>query len=392
MIRKLKVKFVASMMAILIFIFAGLIGAINYSSHNIIEYQISSFLEAYADESIDYSFDDHRFNFIEFYTVRLDSNNQITEVVNNTDLPMEDEDLEAFAKNVLDTNEESGVLNGYQFYVGKGSTGKVIVFTKESTVMAYSSRLLKVSLWGSSIALLILFFISILLSNWMIKPVKDTFEKQKQFISDASHELKTPISVISANADVLENEIGHNKWLSYIKSESTRMNKLVNHLLTLARLDDAKHTYHFTEFNLGKTVLNVALPFESTAFEADIDFSLSIDDRIQYSGQKEEIMQLTAILIDNAIKHTDAGGTVKVTLKQLSGKRILEVYNTGQGIARKEKSKIFERFYRSDEARSRSLESYGLGLSIAKSIVRNHKGKIEVQSLEGEWAKFTVTL
>jgi len=226
----------------------------------------------------------------------------------------------------------------------------------------------------------------------MIKPVKDTFEKQKQFISDASHELKTPISVISANADVLENEIGHNKWLSYIKSESTRMNKLVNHLLTLARLDDAKHTYHFTEFNLGKTVLNVALPFESTAFEANIDFSLSIDDRIQYNGQKEEIMQLTAILIDNAIKHTDAGGTVKVTLKQLSGKRFLEVYNPGQGIARKEKSKIFERFYRSDEARSRSLESYGLGLSIAKSIVRNHKGKIEVQSLEGEWAKFTVTL
>lgn len=392
MIRKLKVKFVASMMTILFIIFAALIGGINITNHRIIEYQISSLLEIYAAEHNSTSLSNHRFNIIEFSLVRLDADNQIIEITNESNLPMEGEALKAFIEKISDMDKETGSIDGYQFYVRKETYGKVISFTNESSIMAYSTRLLKVSLFGGSIALLILLVISILLSNWMIKPVKDTFEKQKQFVSDASHELKTPISVIGANADVLEHEIGENKWLSYIKSETSRMSKLVNSLLTVARLDDSKRKYNFTEFNLSKAVLNVALPFESTAFEAKIDFRLSIDDNITYKGQKEEIMQLTAILIDNAIKHTDTSGVVEISLKQLSNKKILEVYNTGLGINHWEKSKIFERFYRSDKARSRTSESYGLGLGIAKSIVRNHKGKIDVQSLEGKWAKFIITL
>jgi len=391
-IRKLKVKFVASMMTILFIIFAALIGGINITNHRIIEYQISSLLEIYAAEHNSTSLSNHRFNIIEFSLVRLDADNQIIEITNESNLPMEGEALKAFIEKISDMDKETGSIDGYQFYVRKETYGKVISFTNESSIMAYSTRLLKVSLFGGSIALLILLVISILLSNWMIKPVKDTFEKQKQFVSDASHELKTPISVIGANADVLEHEIGENKWLSYIKSETSRMSKLVNSLLTVARLDDSKRKYNFTEFNLSKAVLNVALPFESTAFEAKIDFRLSIDDNITYKGQKEEIMQLTAILIDNAIKHTDTSGVVEISLKQLSNKKILEVYNTGLGINHWEKSKIFERFYRSDKARSRTSESYGLGLGIAKSIVRNHKGKIDVQSLEGKWAKFIITL
>ena len=392
MIRKLKVKFVASMMTILFIIFAALIGGINITNHRIIEYQISSLLEIYAAEHNSTSLSNHRFNIIEFSLVRLDADNQIIEITNESNLPMEGEALKAFIEKISDMDKETGSIDGYQFYVRKETYGKVIAFTNESSITAYSTRLLKVSLFGGSIALLILLVISILLSNWMIKPVKDTFEKQKQFVSDASHELKTPISVIGANADVLEHEIGENKWLSYIKSETSRMSKLVNSLLTVARLDDSKRKYNFTEFNLSKAVLNVALPFESTAFEAKIDFRLSIDDNITYKGQKEEIMQLTAILIDNAIKHTHTSGVVEISLKQLSNKKILEVYNTGLGINHWEKSKIFERFYRSDKARSRTSESYGLGLGIAKSIVRNHKGKIDVQSLEGKWAKFIITL
>jgi len=391
-IRKLKVKFVASMMTILFIIFAALIGGINITNHRIIEYQISSLLEIYAAEHNSTSLSNHRFNIIEFSLVRLDADNQIIEITNESNLPMEGEALKAFIEKISDMDKETGSIDGYQFYVRKETYGKVIAFTNESSITAYSTRLLKVSLFGGSIALLILLVISILLSNWMIKPVKDTFEKQKQFVSDASHELKTPISVIGANADVLEHEIGENKWLSYIKSETSRMSKLVNSLLTVARLDDSKRKYNFTEFNLSKAVLNVALPFESTAFEAKIDFRLSIDDNITYKGQKEEIMQLTAILIDNAIKHTHTSGVVEISLKQLSNKKILEVYNTGLGINHWEKSKIFERFYRSDKARSRTSESYGLGLGIAKSIVRNHKGKIDVQSLEGKWAKFIITL
>jgi len=399
MIRQLKIKFIATMMIILSLIFTAIIGGINTVSHVASEYQISSVLRIYADndgilpDALDSGLVNSRaFDIMQCFSIKMDAGGQITEIINDFNLPIEEMDLDSFIGSALSMNTESGSFDSYRFYLQEKGYGKIIVFTDISILTDYSKRLLKIGVLGGIMGLLVLFIITLFLSNWMINPVKEAFEKQKQFVSDASHELKTPIAVINANADVLENEIGENKWLTYIKSESHRMSQLISGLLSLAKLEDSKQKYSFIEFNLSKAILSIALPFESTAFESKIDFQLSIEENITYKGQKEEIMQVAAILIDNAMKHTNDGGLIKVSLKQPSGKRILEVYNTGKGISRQEKNKIFERFYRVDEARSRDSESYGLGLSIAKSIVKNHKGKIDVQSEEGKWVRFTVTL
>ena len=241
-----------------------------------------------------------------------------------------------------------------------------------------------------AVAALILFaFVAILLSKWLIRPVQDAFNRQKQFISDASHELKTPLSVISANADVLADEIGDNTYLSYIREETKRMNHLVQDLLTLTRLEN-NTTESLESFDLSQLVLQSALPFESTAFEAGKTLQLNVKEDIAFTGYPDKIRQLIGILLDNAIKYSNEGGLISLTLSACRGNPVLEVFNTGRGIPAEEYTNIFERFYRIDPCRCRNSGSYGLGLSIAHSIVTLHNAKIVIDSEPGEYVRFKI--
>ena len=243
------------------------------------------------------------------------------------------------------------------------------------------------------VTVLIFFGLAVSLSFWLVRPVKITLDKQKLFISNASHELKTPIAVIKANADVLEAEIGENKWLSYMKIDSARLGELVDELLELARLDDKSgHKLKFEEFNLSELVLQTALPFESRMFEMGKKYETDIQPNIFYKGDISAIKHILSILIDNALKYSDENGEISVRLYMRSNKKIIEVYNTGIGIPKDKLDKIFERFYRVDEARSSQEGGYGLGLSIAREIVYRHKGSISVQSEYGKWVRFIVVL
>ena len=238
------------------------------------------------------------------------------------------------------------------------------------------------------ISLVVLLGIVTVLSGWAVSPVKESLEKQKRFISDASHELKTPLAVICANADVLEKDIGQNKWLEYIKNQTVRMDGLVKDMLFLARADEGIQNGEYKEFDVGEAVLNIALEFESRAYESGKQYCYETESGILRVGNEERIKQAVAILIDNALKRSS--GEVRVTAKKDNGKAFIEVYNTGDGIDEKDYDKIFERFYRSEESRDRDSGGYGLGLSIAKSIVDSHKGKISVKSEKGKWASFTI--
>ena len=230
------------------------------------------------------------------------------------------------------------------------------------------------------------------ISKKIMQPLKTAFDKQKQFISDASHELKTPLTVISANADVLSGEIGENKWLNYIRSQTDRMNVLVNDLLNLTRLENNTGDFIRTDFDLSKAIINTALPFECQAFESNKTFQVNVEEGIALNGSERHIKQMAAIFIDNALKYSNDGGTVIVTLKKQGDKKLFSVYNTGEGVKNSEKDKIFERFYRSDDSRSRATGGYGLGLAIARSIIDRHKFKITVDNEEGKSIRFTVIM
>ncbi len=231
--------------------------------------------------------------------------------------------------------------------------------------------------------------ISILLARIALKPVRLAWEHQRQFVADASHELKTPITVILANTGILlghtDDTIGkHEKWLAYIKEEAERMKKLVEDMLFLAKADTEKLPMEKLNVNFSDLLQNSLLTFESVAFENGISLEQDISPDIAVNGNEGQLHQLITILIDNACKYTPAGGKVSVSLVQKQEKIYFAVKNTGSYIPKEERERIFERFYRVDESRARKEGGYGLGLAIANGIVKAHKWKMTVISKKEE--------
>ena len=240
------------------------------------------------------------------------------------------------------------------------------------------------------------FAVSWFLSRWLVRPVEEGWRRQQQFVADASHELKTPLTVLLADADILlargEDTVdSQRKWVESIREEGLRMKGLVQDLLYLARGDAGQRARPREAVSLTDAVESCVLAFEPVAFEAGLTLDSELAPGLSVLGDGEELRRLGAILLDNACKYCGPGGRITVTLK--GGERAaLTVHNTGEPIPAEAQAHLFERFYRADAARSRETGGYGLGLSIASAIVEEHRGKIGVRSAPGEGTAFTVTL
>ncbi len=243
--------------------------------------------------------------------------------------------------------------------------------------------------------LIVIFFTSRFFANRAIAPVREAFDKQKQFIADASHELKTPLAIINTNADVLlangdESIDSQAKWLHRIKSETERMKTLTGDLLYLTEMDDARTSVMFAPFNASDSIESVILTMEASVYERNLSMDYDIEPDLMLHGNSEQIKQVVMILLDNAIKYSNSQGTITLSFKKRGHDLVLKVSNTGEGIAAEHLERIFDRFYRIDASRARKLGGYGLGLAIAKSIVEQHKGKISAKSDLGETTTFTI--
>lgn len=331
------------------------------------------------------------FGSIEFFVIMADKNGNYLSCMNNDDLTYED--AQQYITKILNSKKSNGMTDSYQYYNMEKNNGTLIALTDKSEEQKVMKQFMRTTIMIGALTLILLSFAGYYLSKKSIEPIKSAFEKQKQFISDASHELKTPLTVISANADVLADEIGENKWLNYIKSQTDRMNLLVNDLLNLTRIENNNANFIFVDFNLSLAITNTALPFECRAFETNKKFIVDIEDGLTINGSEQHIKQMTAIFIDNALKYSNDGGIIRVSLRKQNDKKILSIYNTGSGVKESEKDKIFERFYRSDDSRTRtSIGGYGLGLAIAKSIIDKHKFKISVENIEGKSINFIIIM
>lgn len=233
-------------------------------------------------------------------------------------------------------------------------------------------------------------------SRWLVRPVEESWRQQQQFVADASHELKTPLTVLLADADILlahsgETVDSQRKWVEHIQEEGLRMKGLVQDLLFLARGDGAGPVRPQGTAPLSQLCEGCVLSFEPVAFEAGLSLESRLAPGVAVPGNEEELRRLCAILLDNACKYCRPGGTVTVTLA--AGERaVLTVHNTGEPIPAQAQPHLFERFYRADAARSREQGGYGLGLAIAAAIVERHRGRIAVHSTQEEGTAFTVTL
>ena len=296
----------------------------------------------------------------------------------------ENKEIEEYAIKLSKTDKKTGIIGNYIYQVRKTKDGRShITFMEDENAILHLKQSIGFSILLLLIAIFIIYNVAKKASHIIVKPVEETFEKQKQFISDASHELKTPLAVIEANADVLENEIGKNKWLEYIQNEISSMSKLINELLLLAKIENVDDIKEYQNFDLSKEVQIQFSMFESMAYEKKIKLTSNIQENIRMNGNKQDIEHIVSTLLDNAIKHTEPEKEVVVNLNKEKSEIILEVKNQGEKIPEEEREKIFERFYRIDKARNRKEKRYGLGLAIAKSIVEKYKGKIEVLCQDG---------
>lgn len=321
----------------------------------------------------------------------LDQQGNMTETIQADWYDYTEEEVAALVAQVQKQNKQDGKYESLQYYAQDYQKGTIISFMDCSKDQKFLRQLLFISIVVFLLMESIVFGLTMMLTKRAMQPMQISFEKQKQFISDAGHELKTPLTIISANADILQDEIGENKWLDYIRMQTERMRILVDEMMTLTKMEHSSATATAERFNLSSAVETMALPFESQAFEQQKKFEIDIQPELYFQGNPEQVRRMIGILIDNAFKYSAEHGAIRVSLKEeASGRAVLEVYNTGKGIREDEKEKIFERFYRSDSSRARATGGYGLGLSIAKSVADAHKMKIEVNSEPEHWITFIV--
>ncbi len=288
---------------------------------------------------------------------------------------------------MLDSESNRYKVNGYVFSCRSNTDGTIsLVALKpgmyDGTVRKILGRIILISF---GIVLIVL--ISFILSRFVTLPAREALEREKRFISDASHELKTPLGAISINAEALDISGKDSAYVKNILSETARMNRLIENLLTLSKLEESKLDEK-KAFSLSDVVQEMCLTYESVAFEKGREFNFDIEEKIILYGNSDEIRQLIAILLDNAIKNSESGGKVHLDCyKGASGTKI-KVSNTGPGIKEDELEHIFDRFYTTDQ--SRNSGSFGLGLSIAREIVSRHDGTIDVSSVPDKKTVFTI--
>ena len=287
-----------------------------------------------------------------------------------------------------------GSIDLYKYYYTTDGENSMIIFVDWQRDLAKCLVLAIISAFVSLITITALTILVYLLSKKAMKPVADSIEKQKQFITDASHELKTPLTIIAANAEVLEMCEGENEWLTSIKNQTTRLSHLVKNLVELTKLNEIHDDKLRTNFNISNALLETASNFETSAEVANKNFSYSAADDLMYHGNEAEIRQLITILCDNAIKYTDECGHIKLSLYKSGKNIILESYNTCEYVDPNTVSRLFDRFYRADSSRARDTKTggYGIGLSIAQAIVHRHKGKIKVFTSGTTGITFKITL
>ena len=331
------------------------------------------------------------------FVVSVSSSDQTATIESSHSVNISTETAQTLAELVQQSDQASGLLRAYslRYYVTADNGETRIAFLDARSDLAAMTELVVSSLLIGILALLAFFFVSLLLANFAIKPVETAWTRQKQFVADANHELKTPLTVILANQKILLSHpeltiAQQSQWVENTQSEGERMKSLVEDLLFLAKTDESVGKETLSQVNLSDVAQGSILSFASLAFESGVALSDQIQQDILLTGSEAKLRRLCGVLLDNALKYVNAHGSVDVDLRLEGGNATLRVHNTGTPIPAEELPHLFERFYRVD--RARSAGGYGLGLSIAKSIVKAHGGRISVTSTAQTGTTFVVTL
>ena len=405
MFNKSRKKIVAAIMSVLVLLWVGTLGVIYTSSYFEMKKQNEQMLLAHAQMyNLPNAFDQMmppngprpdgnpgfkpgfdpespKFQLSTFYSVAVSDKGEILEIKNDSPTVYASDDLAQMAKDIIKDGKSIGTKYNLTFLKTDKNGYVLVVFMDNTVVNESAMTLFRYTLIFGGVALVVFFFLSRFLAKKIVAPLEESYQKQRQFISDAGHELKTPVSVVSANAELLSRELGDNQWLQNIQYENERMGLLVGQLLDLARTENVTPQMEYIDFS--RLVAGEMLPFESVAFEKGLVLNSNITNGITVEGNSTQLKQLISILLDNAIRHSKPDGEVRLTLTKDHGIAEISVINKGDEIPAEHRERIFERFYRVDTARNGEDKHYGLGLAIAKAIVDAHHGHIEVNCYNG---------
>ena len=407
MFKRSRKKIVAAIMAILVVLWVSTLGVIYASSYLDMSRHNRQMLKAHSDMYVlahsapdthlptsekpkdrPKFADEPMFRLSNFYTVAVDEAGTVLETVNEPPTVHTNAELEELALDISADGGDYGTSGSLAYYRADKGGYMLVTFMDNTVINENAATLLRYTLIFGAAAIVVFFFLSVYIAKRIVRPLEDSYEKQKRFISDAGHELKTPVSVVSANAELLSREVGENRWLANIRYENERMGELVTQLLELARTESA--AMQTERVDLSRLAAGETLPFECVAFEKGLTLESDLAPDVFVEGDGGRLKQLVSILLDNAVSHAE-GGTVKIALSKERSHAVLSVTNEGAALTSTQREHLFDRFYRIDEARSADAGHYGLGLAIAKAICDAHKGHIEVGCRDG-LVEFSVSL
>jgi len=325
-----------------------------------------------------------------FFTVRYDRTGDIiSEDIENI-ASITGETAREYALEAVGTGSVRGWVGGYRFKVYDTSKGQAIIFVDGNMNRSVTNMLLITAGFVLILSSIVILTLIIIFSKRAVKPVAESYEKQKQFITDANHELKTPLTLILTNLDIVEEEVGKNEWLDDIRAEGERMNELVKQLVTLTRMDEDRTDMGRENFSLSDAIADTVSEFQMLSEERGKPIKAAVQPGVGYCGDEAGIRHVVSILLDNALKYCDPGGEICISLTE-KHHPVICVENTCNMVDTMELDKLFDRFYRADLSR-KFTGSFGIGLSIAKAVVQKHQGEISAYKKDADHIGFRVVL
>lgn len=327
-----------------------------------------------------------------FFTVRIDENGTVHTVDTGKIAAINTEAAIGYAREIYEAGNERGFMDVYRYRMVKKETEYMIIFVDRSREIASFHTLMNASVLLSVLGMLAVFCLVYIFSKRVFRPVEVSYQKQKQFITDASHELKTPITIISANVELLELEGQENAWTQSIQHQVQRLTALTEQMVMLSRMDEEGGEKDFERFSLSETVADTADAFVPLAKAQGKELGLQIEAALSYEGDEKQIRQMVSLLLDNAVKYSDEKGRIVLSLKKKGKKHQLIVQNTVKEITIGNLDILFERFFRLDSSRNSKTGGSGIGLSIVKAIVERHGGKVSAKSEDGKSLRIEIIL
>ncbi len=330
-----------------------------------------------------------------FFTVSIDTQGNLISTNTESIAAITSDEAASCALALWKKEKTSGYWGSYKYTFVPNvdeAGGSMYIFLDCQRELDTFRNFLLASVCISAVGLLLVFILVIFFSGIVVRPIAESYEKQKRFITDASHEIKTPLTIIDANTEVIEMVHGESEWTESIRNQIRRLTDLTNKLVFLSRMDEESAALTMLDFSLSDAVEETALPFEAVAASQGKRFTMEIAPRITYHGDEASIRQAVSLLLDNAMKYSADASEITLTLSSSGGNHVLTVKNKASGLTAGNLDILFERFYRPDASRSSSTGGHGIGLSVVQAIVLAHRGRISAKSPDGETIVFKIVL